>query len=615
MQQASAAVSRRPEHEMHAAHIDEVAAPLREVLRERLIDVVSLRRDLRLIVALAVAQLLAAALLLALKNASGGVFAPSLYAFPGEGGNGIQLVSVATFFIGVALATAAWAFLLAGAFRAGVVVRAVVFGVFLGAMFIERDALDNLGVGVHVAVYVLVGVIAVIGVATWPFEHRRIVDDAHPGRVYSTVRSAMPLLLFLLVAGIYTAVFLASSAADAGQNLTPDQTQVSVFTNDVFDQLGNIQYLLIPILVLTGSDFGEWGQLAVARLARRLRTSAPRSAFVVVVALACAAIAYDGIQASLSADGGGWAELAYAAIVFAFAAALYAIAKPRGEWGTSIPFLAVAAVAILDTASGFVTEALQGSSGHLDDYIQLASAALWIAGGIVAVITLLAARGRLAAGWCAALIFVALIGLTDLLGSIWVLGNLDNPPLGITSDNPPYLGPEGFRAAAALLTASVLVAALVLRRVRQWMVPITVLLIATVTMELLSYIDLLYANRGHLESLGASGGLAVGGAVILIVALLWDIAVSGEAITNVSGRIFPRDTRVLAFIGYILLVAATVLMYASLHNQRGVLLESTFDAELWVKEGILFLGIPLTMTFAVTALHRLRTITSEPGRT
>jgi hypothetical protein len=142
-------------------------------------------------------------------------------------------------------------------------------------------------------------------------------------------------------------------------------------------------------------------------------------------------------------------------------------------------------------------------------------------------------------------------------------------------------------------------------------VPITVLLIATVTIELLSYIDLLYANRSHLERLGASGGLAIGGAAILIVALLMDLAVSGEAITNVSGRIFPRDTRVLAYTGYILLVAATVLMFASLHNEQGKLLESTFDADEWVKEGILFLGIPLTLTFAIAALHRLRAVTAD----
>lgn len=596
-----------PIHAAHPDHVDEIAAPLHVVLRERLIDVVTLRSDLRLIVGVAVAQMLAAALLLALKNAAGGIFEPSVYAFPGDTGNGLQLISAAAFFIGVALTTAAWAFLLTGAYRAGIVIRLIVFGLFIGFFAIERDALYGLGAGVHAAVYLLLAAIAVIGIVTWPAEHRRIVSDASPGPVYSLVRSLMPLLLFLLVAAIYAAVFLASHAADSGQTFSsPDQTQVSTFTNDVFDQLDNVQYLLIPVLVLAGSDFSEWGQLAVARVARRVRTTFPAALFAVIVGLACGGIAYDGINVALGPDGGGLAELLFAGIVFAVAAFLYLIAKPKGEWETSLPFAAVATVAILDSAAGYVTQALQGSSGHLEDYISMGSAALWILGAVIAVITLVARRGRLSSGWCAALVFIALVGCVDVAGSIWVLGNFDNPPLGITADNPPYLGPEGFRAAGALLTAAVLIVAIATRRLRRWMLPISALFIATVTIEVLSYIDVLYANRGHLEQLGATGSLAIGGAILLIVALLWDIAVSGEAITNVPGRIFPRDTRVLAYLGYILLVAASVLMFASLHDEKGKILESTFDPEQWVQNGILFLGIPLVLTLCVAAFQRLR---------
>ena len=577
------------------------------MLRERLIDVVTLRSDLRLILGVAVAQMLAAALLIALKNASGGIFEPSVYAFPGETGNGLQLISVAAIVIGVALTTAAWALLLSGAFRAGIAIRLAVFGLFVGFFAIERDALDGLGADVHIAVYLLLAAMAVIGVVTWPPEHRRIVSGAAPSGAYGRARALIPLVLFVLVGAIYAAVFVASHAADNGQSFTsPDQTQVSVFTNDVFDQLDNIQYLLIPVLVLAGSDFGEWGQLAVARLARRVRSTFPASLFAIVVGLACGGIAYDGITVAVGPDGGGLAELAFAAVVFAVASALYLIAKPRRAWETSIPFVAVATVAILDSASGYVTQALQGSSSHLDDYVQLASAALWAVGGVIAVVALTAFRGRLSAGWCAALVFIALVGATDVAASIWTLGNLDNPPLGITPDNPPFLGSEGFRAAGALLTAAVLIVAIALRRVRHWMLPISALLIATATIELLSFIDLLYASRGHLEQLGASGSLAIGGAILLILALLWDLAVSGESITNVPGRIFPRDTRVLGYLGYVLLVAASVLMFASLHDEKGKLLESTFDPEQWVQDGILFLGIPLVITLCIAAFHRIR---------
>lgn len=595
------------EHTSHAEHLDEVAAPLHVVLRKRLLNVVTLRGDLRLIVGLAVAQLLAAAILVALKNESGGIFEPTVYAFPAAEGNGLQLISQAAFLIGLGLTIAAWALLLAGAFRAGVGVRLVVFGFFFSAMASERDALYNLDAGTHIAVYLLIAAIAVLGVVTWPPEHRRSVVGTPPGPIYARVRSVLPLVLFLLVGSIYAAVFLSSHAADAGQAFASrGDTQVSTFTNDVFDQLNNIQYLLIPILVLAGADFGDWGQLAIARTARRLRGAVPVSLFAAIAVLACAAIAYDGITVALSSDGGGLAELAFAGIVFAFAALLYVLARPRGAWSPAVPFAAVATVAILDTAVGFVVEATQGSTSHLTDYIILASAALWVVGGCIALGVLLARRGTLSPGWVTALVFVVLVGVTDVLGSMFVLGNLDNPPLGITSDNPPYLGAEGLRAAAALLTVATLIVAVVVRRLRQWMLPIMAMLIATVTIEVLSYIDLMYAHRGKLEELGASGGIAIGGAVILILALLFELAVSGEAITNVTGRIFPRDTRLLSFLGYVLLVAASVLLFASLHDESGKLLPSTFDPEEWVKEGILFLGIPLVITFCIAAMHRLR---------
>src|SRR5579863_6421398 len=101
-------------------HTDHESAPLREVLRERLIQVRTMRVELRLIVGLAIAQLFVEAILLGLKDADGGAFAPSVYAFPADSGNGFQLISSVAFIIGIVVTTAAWAYVLAGAFRAGI---------------------------------------------------------------------------------------------------------------------------------------------------------------------------------------------------------------------------------------------------------------------------------------------------------------------------------------------------------------------------------------------------------------------------------------------------------------------------------------------------------------
>ena len=606
----------------HGAH-DQVNAPLRHVLKERLIDLGGMRIELRLIVGLAIAQLLVAGIMVALKDLSGGPFEPTLYAFPSEEGDGVQLISAAAFVIGIVIACAAWAYVLAGAFRAGIVVRVLSLAVFFATFVIERDALDGLGGATTPICIAILAVILLLAIVTW-FPERSAHADAEHGLpaspAWRRVRLLMVPLLFVLIGAIYLVVYLASQSADAaanaaaaasGEEVTTGveaiaNSQVAIFSNDVFDQIDKVQYLLIPLLVIAGSDFGEWGQLVIARTARRVRTSLHAAVFAVIALAAAAAIAWDGINtAAGDAGGGAVEELLLAGVVALVAAGLYFLAKPRGGW-SSVPFYAIALVAILDVASGFITQQLQGDSEHLNDYIQLASAGLWAAGGLVALMLLAVRRGRMSPGITAGLVFTVLIGVVDLLGSIWVLGNFDNAPLGITADNAPFLGDEGIRAGAAILTGVVVVAAVALRRLRRWAVPISVLLVTTVSLELLSYIDLLYANKGKLEEVSVSGNLAIGGTVILLLALLWDLAVSGEAITNVRGRIFPRDTRVLMFVGYILLVATSVLMFGSLHDEKGKLLESAFDPEEWVKQGILFLGIPLVITLAVAGFHRWR---------
>ena len=594
------------------AHRDQESAPLREVLRERLIQVGTMRVELRLIVGLAIAQLLVAGILLGLKEADTGPFAPSIYAFPADSGNGFQLISTAAFVIGVVVTTAAWAYVLAGAFRAGVVVRLAIVAAFGWAFASERDALNGLDMWVTYACLALVSFVGLLAVVTYLPERRlhaqrRAEGHDRPG-AWRWVRRLEVPVLFVVVGLLYLLPYLASASVDAANPpASVDASQVSFFSNDVFDQVDNLQYLLIPLLVLAGADFGEWGQLVVARTARRVRGFLPAPLFGLIAVVAGGLIAYDGFNVAAGPDYGGIGqEAVLGTVVVLIAAGLYFLAKPRGGWSSHVPFMGIAAVAILDTVSGFVTQQLQGESDHLGDYITIASASLWVVGGVLSLLALVALRGRLSPGWTAALCFVVLIGVTDLLQSMYVLGNFDNAPLGITADSQPYLGPEGIAAVFGALAVVVVAVAAVRRRLEVWRVPISIALVTAVTMEVLRYIDLLYTNKSKLEEAPPIAGLAIGGTVILVGALLWDLMVSGEAITNVEGRHFPRDTRVLMFVGYILMVSSAVLLFASLHDQSGKLLESSFDPESWVQSGILFLGIPLVMTMGIGALHRWR---------
>jgi hypothetical protein len=98
----------------------------------------------------------------------------------------------------------------------------------------------------------------------------------------------------------------------------------------------------------------------------------------------------------------------------------------------------------------------------------------------------------------------------------------------------------------------------------------------------------------------------VAAAVLVLVALLWDILMSGEAITNRHNRHFPRHTRVMVYLGYLLAVAAAVTFFSSFHTSEGAL-EPIFESENFSETGLLFLGISLLVTLCL-----LRIFTGSP---
>ena len=141
------------------------------------------------------------------------------------------------------------------------------------------------------------------------------------------------------------------------------------------------------------------------------------------------------------------------------------------------------------------------------------------------------------------------------------------------------------------------------------MIPISLLITLTVSLELLTWIDLLFG-----KTTDTTGRVALFAAVVLVVVLVWELAASGEGLTNLHSSVFPRESRVMLYAGYVLLVSAAVLFYSSLHDaESATLLRSQFDAEEWVREGILFLGVPLVITLFLIGLKRWH-LASEPVR-
>jgi hypothetical protein len=96
-------------------------------------------------------------------------------------------------------------------------------------------------------------------------------------------------------------------------------------------------------------------------------------------------------------------------------------------------------------------------------------------------------------------------------------------------------------------------------------------------------------------------------AILILVAVGWDITMSGETMTNLSSRTFPRSTRVVAFYGYILVLAATMVYFSgqlSLATGRAIT-EPFFDPESITQTALIRIGFAvLLLLFLLRVSHR-----------
>jgi hypothetical protein len=202
----------------------------------------------------------------------------------------------------------------------------------------------------------------------------------------------------------------------------------------------------------------------------------------------------------------------------------------------------------------------------------------------------------------AALSFVVLIGVCDVLFGLSSVATVFSG-LGISGDTAS-LDLDGLRALAGLATLLVCAAVLLRRRLREdaWMLGLV--LAVDVSIQVLAWVNLLFEHTAQVAE-RVTGGFSIGAAVVLLVALLLELVASGDAITNRHGRWFPRPSRVLLYLGYVLMVASAVLYFASLHSpETGALRESLFDSEQWVQEGVIFLGPALVLALFVGGVAR-----------
>jgi hypothetical protein len=571
---------------------------LRDAISERFLHIRSLRFETRFLLGAVVAQLIVAAILVFERNAH----LPRIVSdnFAGT----TATISILVLVFSVVFACVAWGLLLAGTYRSGWAVRAAVLAIFLWAMWAERDALagvSRLTQGITIA---LIALVIVLAVTTWFPEHRgHFWDDpkAEATGRWGLVRRLLPAVMILVVGGIYLTVWLGNKAAG----------QVDVFSDDFADQLYNIELFLIPVLVLAGSDFGDWANFSVGRLGRRILNSTGQWAFAGVTIAAAGLILWDGLRTATADAGGGIREeLLLGGAVLLGAILVYLVAKPRDHWPHHLPFAVLAIVAGADSLVAYIAQRRLGSDDPLfDSKVSGVTATFWLIVGAITLVALVALRKRLSGRLVAAGCFLVIIGLIDALTGLEDIGTVIHPfglhSTGTVQDfvsNAPYLGVEGLKAVAAIVTILLVIYAVANKSLRRLMTPIALLVTLTVSLQILVWIDSLFG-----KTTDTTGRVALFAAVVLVVALLWELAASGEGVTNLHSKWFPRDARVMLFGGYILLVSSAVLFYSSLHDAKSqTLLESQFDSEEFVRSGIFFLGVPLVITLCLIGIHRWR---------
>lgn len=90
--------------------------------------------------------------------------------------------------------------------------------------------------------------------------------------------------------------------------------------------------------------------------------------------------------------------------------------------------------------------------------------------------------------------------------------------------------------------------------------------------------------------------ISIWAAVILLVAVVWDVTMSGESMTNHGTSHLPRATRVLGFFGYTILLAGTVLFYTSEKViSTGTAAEAFFEPEDITRNALFRVAFPVLL--------------------
>jgi hypothetical protein len=161
----------------------------------------------------------------------------------------------------------------------------------------------------------------------------------------------------------------------------------------------------------------------------------------------------------------------------------------------------------------------------------------------------------------------------------------------------PVLTVAGILGGAGILGAIAIIVAA--RRRSTWAVRLPNALIGMVgAVIILGLINLLYGVALQAAEVPAWA------AVLILAAIGWDITMSGESMTNLSSRAFPRSTRVVMFFGYVLVLASAMVFFSGQLSAAtgGRAAEAFFEPESITQAALFRIGLPLLLAMFLVHL-------------
>jgi len=576
--------------------------------RKRRIAFTTLSRPLQVLLLLTLAQIGVVALLLVIQNlpqpqVSSGVIAEGQH----------FVVPLAAFIVlAVSLTAGTW-FALAGALRVHWSVRFLVLALVTwtlastpftslttvtslqGEPFVTETSVR----WIQLALLALIWVGAAgVSLLRWRARRKSAVlsPDSRPWHGWLFGLAVVPILLYYGLELVIWRAYVIAGFPGAGS---------ATFLYDIGSQTYLLPSFFFLLIYWSSTDLLEWSEIIAKSIVAAIQRVRVPWLLITVTALAAVGILVNELRLN------GWGVLlglALLAVTSLLVALVVRFARIRADWPAQIPPLALllgASVlflqyAVTDEVIGPLAVAHGLAVGVLEPLFLLMSVPVLLIALTIALV--LVARGRIGRPNQGVIgLFLVMVTLLDLTTSLYAILDAAGLPTGILKQPYSLRGGLLFFAAGGAL---IWISSLLVRRRKlseaAGLLPSLFLLLAG-----LQAISWLRDLANGINALGARSTVLLAG--LFVLAALWDLATSGEQVTNTDSPAFPREGRILLYLGYTLAATSLLLYIGSLRAQTtGAPAPDYFSTDSDAFLGLFLLGSPMVvLTFLLRVGRRI----------